>query len=332
MAPAGFARDAAAHQIRDEGSGTRPEEAPSRTYQGQDREFTRVSSHTGRQGAVTGLDRIRAVIVDVDGTLVDSEKRLTKRTIEVVHELQAHDIEVMLTSGRPPRGMMMLVDPLNLTMPLAAFNGGMFVDPDMTTLDRHLLVDELIGPLCAILSDSGLDVWSYTESDWYVREIGFPHVARETATVGFRPVVRHDIENLRRVVKLVGVSDDDSSIARAAVSIQQAFGNQVAANTSQPYYLDITHPSANKGTVVRFLSERLGIDPGQIAAIGDMPNDILMFEAAGFAIAMGNGEDVVKEHADVVTATNDENGFAEAMDRYVLGRWRLDDEDQPCAD
>ncbi|MGB8362124.1 MAG: HAD-IIB family hydrolase, partial [Acidimicrobiia bacterium] len=115
-----------------------------------------MSSYTGRQGAVTGLDRIRAVIVDVDGTLVDSEKRLTKRTIEVVHELQAHDIEVMLTSGRPPRGMLMLVDPLNLTMPLAAFNGGMFVDPDMTTLDRHLLVDELIDPLCAMLSDSGL--------------------------------------------------------------------------------------------------------------------------------------------------------------------------------
>jgi hydroxymethylpyrimidine pyrophosphatase-like HAD family hydrolase len=87
---------------------------------------------------------------------------------------------------------------------------------------------------------------------------------------------------------------------------------------SQPYYLDVTHPAANKGTVVATLSQLLSIPSWEIATIGDMPNDVLMFRKSGLSIAMGNASAEVKAQAMVVTASNEDDGFAEAMERFVL--------------
>jgi Cof subfamily protein (haloacid dehalogenase superfamily) len=274
--------------------------------------------HVGHQGTFGTRAEVRALVADVDGTLVNSDKQLTERTIAVVHELAVRDIPIMLTSGRPPRGMQMLIEPLGLTTPLAAFNGGMFIRPDLTVIERHLVDDELVGPVCETLAGHGLDVWAYTDSDWFVGDLDGPHVARETATVGFGPDVNQHIEQMHGVVKLVGVNDDESLIEEAARAMDRVYGDGVVANPSQPYYLDVTHPLANKGTVVRFLSDLLRVDTGHIATIGDMPNDMMMFEVGGLAIAMGNGEEIVKEHADFVTGSNDDDGFADAVERYVL--------------
>jgi hypothetical protein len=96
------------------------------------------------------------------------------------------------------------------------------------------------------------------------------------------------------------------------------FGEHVSASRSQPYYLDVTHPDANKGAVARFLADRFDIPAEAIATIGDMPNDVLMFAHAGLSIAMGNAGREVQRAARRVTASNQHEGFAEAMDRFVL--------------
>src|ERR1041385_4089741 len=85
-----------------------------------------------------------------------------------------------------------------------------------------------------------------------------------------------------------------------------------SATRSQPYYLDVTHPDANKGHVVTTLSEILSIPAAQIATIGDMPNDVLMFKKSGMSIAMGNASAEVQAQAQFVTASNAEEGFAVA--------------------
>jgi hydroxymethylpyrimidine pyrophosphatase-like HAD family hydrolase len=92
----------------------------------------------------------------------------------------------------------------------------------------------------------------------------------------------------------------------------------VTAATSQPYYVDVTHPHANKGQVARSLAKRFGLVAEQVATIGDMPNDILMFAHSGLSIAMGNAEAEVKKAARRKTATNEEEGFAKAVERFVL--------------
>ncbi len=268
-----------------------------------------------------GAAPIRLLLADVDGTLVTQQKLLTARAIAAVRALGDAGILFAITSGRPPRGMAMLIEPLDLRMPIAAFNGGLFVDPELRTLERHPIPGKLVAPAVALLESFALDVWIYCGADWYVRDPDGSHVAREAQTVQFQPTVVASFAGIEEdVVKIVGVSDDHDAVQRASEAARERFGEQVSASRSQPYYLDVTHPEANKGTVARWLSERYEIPSEQIATIGDMPNDVLMFAHSGLSIAMGNADREVQRASRQVTATNDEDGFALAVERWILGR------------
>ncbi len=266
------------------------------------------------------MTQTKLVIADVDGTLVTQDKLLTPRAIEAVKKMRAAGIRFAITSGRPPRGMKMVVDPLQITEPVAAFNGGVLVQPDLTTvLKQKFLPPQAAGQVIENISAHGMDVWLYTDQDWFVRDPKAPHVAREEWTVKFPPKVVPGFTGLLdRVVKIVGVSDDHDLVIRCENDVRQACGAQVSAARSQPYYLDVTHPEANKGQVVIMMSELLKVPPEQIATIGDGVNDILMFKKSGISIAMGNASDEVKLEATYVTASNEEDGFAKAMEQYVL--------------
>jgi Cof subfamily protein (haloacid dehalogenase superfamily) len=263
---------------------------------------------------------IRLLLSDVDGTLVTSEKALTERSIAAVHRLRDAGILFAITSGRPPRGMEMLVEPLALSTPVAAFNGGLLVQPDMTVIEERAIPSELVAPTLALLESFALSVWVYRGADWYLRDPDGPHVERERNTVRFPPTLVESFDGIvKDVAKIVGVSDDHDAIARAAAAAGERFGDHVSASRSQPYYLDVTHPDANKGSVVSYLAAHYEIPTAAIATIGDMPNDVLMFAHSGLSIAMGNADREVQRAARRVTASNDEDGFAAAVERFILG-------------
>ena len=263
---------------------------------------------------------IRLVIADVDGTLVTKEKVLTERAIQSVFRIRAVGIKFVVTSGRPPRGMAMLVEPLKLDQPLAAFNGGVVTQPDLTTVVReNFLERSMVEKVIKIILEHKLDVWVYTDKDWFVRDVNAPHVAREQWTVKFTPVLVPRFDGLlERVAKVVGVSDDLDAVKRCEKDVQDACGDQASAARSQPYYLDVTHPKANKGEVVLAMSDLLSTPIEQIVTIGDMPNDVLMFRKSGISIAMGNASADVQKSATYVTTSNEQEGFANAMDKFVL--------------
>ena len=265
------------------------------------------------------IPRISALISDVDGTLVTEDKVLTDRTKAAVKALDAAGIAFAITSGRPPRGMAMLIEPLGLRTPVAGFNGGTFVKPDMTILEEHVLAADVARRAVELILRHGLDVWVYSGEDWLIRDKAAPHVAREQGTVKFPPIVVGDFgPALDRAVKIVGIGDDLERMARCEKEAQGALGARASATCSQPYYLDVTHPDANKGTVVTTLSKLLSIPCAEIATIGDMPNDVLMFRNSGLSIAMGNAAPDVRAKAQFVTASNRDEGFAEAVERYLL--------------
>jgi Cof subfamily protein (haloacid dehalogenase superfamily) len=262
---------------------------------------------------------IRLLLADVDGTLVTGEKLLTERAIAAVHALHEAGVLFAITSGRPPRGMQMLTEPLALETPIAAFNGGIIVEPDMSVVEQKALPGELVPEIIAVLEGGGLDVWLYRGAEWLIRKPGAPHVAREAFTVQFEARVVDSYEGITDgVVKIVGVSDDYELVASVASAAQQRFGDHVSAARSQPYYLDVTHPRANKGEVVKFLSARYEVPEAQIATIGDMPNDVLMFARSGLSIAMGQSDREVQRAARRVTSSNEQEGFANAVERFVL--------------
>ncbi|MDN5863777.1 MAG: Cof-type HAD-IIB family hydrolase [Gammaproteobacteria bacterium] len=262
---------------------------------------------------------IKLLLADVDGTLVKTDKSLAEATVDAVHRLHGAGIHFAVTSGRPPRGMAMLVEPLQLKAPLAAFNGGLIVEPDMTLVEQRTIPDDLVVPIIELLDASGLDAWVYRGAAWLVRDDQAPHIEREATTVRFQPTVVASFEGFDSdVAKIVGVSDDYDRVESAAAAARERFEDHVSAARSQPYYLDVTHPRANKGDVVKLLSAKYGIPPSEIATIGDMPNDVLMFAHSGLSIAMGQSGREVHRAARCVTTSNDEDGFANAVERFIL--------------
>lgn len=264
--------------------------------------------------------KISLVLADVDGTLLNEEKVLTNRAQSAVLALRHAGIHFAITSGRPPRGMAMLFDPLDLTTPIAGFNGGLFVKRDFTIIEQRTVPTDIARQAIGLIRDHGLDAWLYCGNDWLITKAGAPHVAREAWTVKFEAKVVADFgDRLDQVAKIVGVSDDHERVRKCELDAQALFGERASATRSQAYYLDITNKNANKGAVVDYLVQHLGVPAKEIATIGDQPNDVLMFKRSGFSIAMGNASDEVKAQSTAVTASYNDEGFAKAMETFVLG-------------
>ena len=263
--------------------------------------------------------KISLVIADVDGTLVTEDKVLTGRAQAAVQALHRAGIRFAITSGRPPRGMAMLFEPLALGTPVAGFNGGLFVMPDLSIVAQKTLEPAIARQALELIGAHGLDAWIYSGNDWLITKPDAPHVAREAWTVKFEPSVVADFDDrLDHIAKIVGVSDDHDLVSRCEAEAQAAFAGRATANRSQPYYLDITHRDANKGAVVDYLAAQLDLPQREILTIGDSPNDVLMFNRSGFSVAMGNASDQVKAKADLTTDSYNDEGFAKAIERFVL--------------
>lgn len=214
----------------------------------------------------------------------------------------------------------MLIEPLALETPIAGFNGGLFVHPDLTIIEERELAPDVAKQAFDLILKHELDAWVYSGNDWLVRDPEAPHVDREAWTVKFQPKAVQNFDGaLQKAVKIVGVSDDLERVKRCESDAQAALGHHATAARSQPYYLDVTHPDANKGFVASYLSRRFEIPEKEIATIGDQPNDVLMFERSGFSIAMGNASDEVKEQASAVTNSYEDEGFAKAVELFLLG-------------
>jgi Cof subfamily protein (haloacid dehalogenase superfamily) len=263
--------------------------------------------------------RIKLVIADIDGTLVTKEKLLTPRSVQAVQRLQDVGILFGITTGRPPKGAKMLIDSLPNLKFIAGFNGGVVVRRDFSLFKENLLPAPTAEQVVQIILAQKMDAWLYTDKDWFVRDQRAYRVDREQKTVQFPPKVVPTFDGLfDRVAKIVGISENYDLVARCEQELQARFGESVSAARSQPFYVDVTHPKANKGEVVIMASEFAGIPTREIATIGDMANDVTMFEQSGVSIAMGNASPEVQKAATHVTASNQEEGFATAMDDFIL--------------
>ena len=205
---------------------------------------------------MSGRRDIRLLLADVDGTLVTNEKLLTEAAKAAVQRLRNAGIAFTVTSSRPPRGLRMLIEPLALQGAIAGLNGGIYVNPDLSVIECHPLDPTTAKEAVNSILDQGLDVWVYTEDDWFVRQVDGPHVAREAWILKFAPeaVGSFTDAQLARAIKIVGVSDDLEPVAACEKAARKAFGEKASIVRSQPYFLDVTDRQANKGAVVTTLS------------------------------------------------------------------------------
>lgn len=264
--------------------------------------------------------RVLLVVSDVDGTLLDDNKRLTPGAPDAVQRLYRAGIRFTIASARPPRMVRDLVRTLQVCEPFASFNGALFLDRHEVVLQELRMSPADAQPVADFIVRHGFDLWVWTDTEWYVSNPTGPHVARHELQMGRQatPLPTQNVSQFN-VLKLVGVCDNHEAMAQAEAELNQHGSPSISATCSSSYYLDVTDSRANKGEVILTLSKMLGIPTERIATIGDMNTDVLMFRQSGVSIAMGNALDEVKAQAKYATKSNEEDGFAYAMDHFVIG-------------
>ena len=269
------------------------------------------------------MTRTALVVSDVDGTLLTKEKLLTDRAIAAVRKIHEAGIGFTITSSRPTIGMRFLIEPLGITLPIGAFNGSCIVDPALKPVEQHFIPEQAARRALEVLGEFGVDAWLFTADRWLVRNGTGVYVDHEARTIRADPTIVPDFTPcLSQACKIVGASTDAAGLQRCETAMQKALGAQATAVRSQSYYLDVTPPGVNKGTFVQTIVHRLGISTDDVATIGDMHNDLAMFHVSGTSFAMGNATDDVKQQATHVTASNEEEGFAKAMEAILEGNAR----------
>lgn len=271
--------------------------------------------------------RIRFLISDIDGTLVTPDKIVTPAARDAVHELRDAGIGFAFISSRPPKGLASIAEALALPSnadgngPAAAgFNGGALLDARLVPLSFTPLHDDDVRIALDVLAAMHIDAWAFTLDEWLIVNRAGRYIAHEEKTIGFAPRVVANFDGVTGIGKIVGSSDNPALLQRAGIAISRRLSLNARALLSQAYYLDITHAEANKGSALRAIAAHTGLALDEIAAIGDMTNDLAMLEIAGFSIAMGNAPAEVKAAVDAVTASNREEGFARAVRELVLPR------------
>jgi Cof subfamily protein (haloacid dehalogenase superfamily) len=264
---------------------------------------------------------IRLVVTDIDGTLVREDRTLSPATIAAAGRLRAAGIALALVSSRPPRGLDVLLEPLGIDTPRAGFNGGSVLGPDHRVLAERVIDRDVCADAVARLEALGADVWVFGGGAWFLKNPDGAYVPREKRSISQHwRVVADFAPHLDGVHKIMGSSRDFALMARAETALRDRLGARAAVHRSQNYYVDVTHPLANKGEAALTLARLIGADPAAMACLGDMPNDLPMFEVSGLAIAMGNAGAEVRARADVVTLGNDEDGWSAAIDRFIMPR------------
>jgi Cof subfamily protein (haloacid dehalogenase superfamily) len=264
------------------------------------------------------MTRIALVVSDVDGTLVTKDKLLTDGARRAVQRLHDAGIGFTITSSRPPVGMRFLVAPLGVTLPIGPFNGSSIVDSALKPIEQHLIPTDAVRKSLDVFNQFGVDIWLFTNEQWIIKRDDGEYVPHEQHTIQHDPLYANDFTPyIASACKIVGASGDPKLLAACETAMQEALGDQALAVRSQTYYLDITPPGQNKGTFVQAMANRLGISTDAVATIGDMQNDLAMFKVSGLSIAMGNATDEVKQQATQVTTSNEDEGFAGAVEMIL---------------
>ena len=206
------------------------------------------------------MSRIALVVSDVDGTLLTKDKTLTESAIAAVRRLHEAGIAFTITSSRPAIGMRFLIQPLQIKLPVGAFNGGCIIDPDLNPIELRTIPAPAVQRSLEVLNEFGTDVWLFTWDRWLARDGNGPYVPLEKRAIRADPTIVADFTPyLASACKLVGSSADAPLLQRCELAMQQALGTQATAVRSQSYYLDVTPPGCDKGTFVKAMASRLEI-------------------------------------------------------------------------
>lgn len=280
-------------------------------------------------GAGGNSGKIRLIVCDMDGTLLDSGKRISERTLNTIQEARRRGVPTTICSGRIPAMLGVYARQLALDIPFIAVNGGVVFDPVRgEALHQDLLPPDGAGLLFDFCGKNGLDYCALGPEGGFFSPGGrcverFENYNRVAEASGLEAIplrlFDEGHENALRTPLYKSLIYRSGERAEALAEGFLRTCETLRYTFSDAHVMDVTSAKIDKGDGVRRLARILGVGKEEICVFGDYDNDLPMFREAGLAIAMGNARTKVKDSADIVTSGNDEDGVAEAIERYILG-------------
>lgn len=263
--------------------------------------------------------KFKLIAIDLDDSLLYHDLTVSKRNRKAIQEAARRGIVVTIATGRMYRATRPFVDMLDINVPVITYQGAMIVDGGTNEILHHSPVPlEWAGKIVDFAHQEKVHLQAFSKDEYYFEEDNrFSELYG--SVIGFKG---HPVGPLKDFLqepptKMI-IIDEPQRIKDLRGQAHQIFGNQLEISISKPNYLEFTHPDANKGKAVQYLANILGITADEIIAIGDSFNDISMLSLAGLGVAMGNSPQDVKDAADYVTASNNEDGVAIAIEKFAL--------------
>ena len=265
----------------------------------------------------------KLVAIDMDGTLLNSEKKISDRTKEAIHKARQMGVTVVLATGRPIEGVSRYLEELNMYTEkdyVLSYNGSLVQKTSNKEIigkialkgsDLHYLENlsnELNVNIHAFHEEKGLITpknSKYTEVEANINEI-------EIHEMSFDNVKENDV-----IIKAMMI-DEPEILGPAIDKLPKEIYEKYTVVRSTPYFLEFLNKESNKGVGVELLAKHLGIKQEEVIAVGDAGNDLHMIEYAGLGVAMGNAFDEIKEIADYTTDSNNEDGVAKVIEKFIL--------------
>ena len=268
--------------------------------------------------------KYKLLVLDVDGTLLNSEHKVSKRTVMTLRKVQQMGVQVVLSSGRPAYGILPIAKLIDLESYggyIIPYNGSQIIDVRSGKLlfDKHIAPD-LVPYVERKAKQYGFDMMTYSHDTLVTDNSLNPHVVNEALINGLRLVQSDELSIMIdfNPNKLVLVSDDPDAIDTLEQRWERRLSGTLDVMRSEDFYLEVVPTGVSKANTLGVLLDLLGVKNEEVVAIGDGVSDVGMIQQAALGIAMGNARDSVKRCADTVTLSNDEDGVAVVLEKIFL--------------
>lgn len=265
----------------------------------------------------------RAIVLDLDGTLTDSQKRITPRTIEALHRANEMGVKIILASGRPTYGIAPVAQSLQLDKLggyILAYNGGEIVDwKTKEILHQQMLVPEVIPYMYEKAKEWGFAIVTYRDN-WVITETPDDEYVQKEAILNVMQTkkVENFLEATDFPLPKCLIVGEAGRLAKLEPEMREHLCQTNEVYRSEPYFLELVPKGIDKARSLEVLIGRLGIRREEVIACGDGFNDLSMIEYAGLGVAMKNAQPILHEKADYITLSNDEDGVAHVIDKFIL--------------
>ncbi|MNZ47012.1 putative phosphatase [compost metagenome] len=262
----------------------------------------------------------KLIAIDIDDTLINDDKEVTPATQQALEQAVAQGVIVTLATGRAYAGAYKLAQQTGLNVPIITYQGALIKNllDEKVLFERYLPIDAAT-KLYDYCIEHNLHLQTYIDDKLYAREEN-QKLIDYTNLNGTKYYIEPDfIKVVVQPTPKMLIIDDPDYLDEITPVLRELLGEEVHITKSKPHFLEIMHKEGTKGHALKFLSAHFGCELSQTIAIGDSWNDHEMLEAAGLGVAMGNAIPALKEIADYITASNNEDGVKQVIDKFVLG-------------